>query len=163
GDGALGVAVMERLARELDDASIWNALGDLQAQAEEDRDAARSYSRARRRSSDDTAAWLGESLIAVRRGDLRGARRAIDAAAERAESHGPEIRARLAVARGRLEFESGDFDSVVRLANEALALDARSAAPHLLLANVAIERGESPIEHFRRAVAGHSPAPEALG
>jgi len=163
GDGALGVAVMERLARELDDASIWNALGDLQAQAEEDRDAARSYSRARRRGSDDTAAWLGESLIAVRRGDLRGARRAIDAAAERAESHGPEIRARLAVARGRLEFESGDFDSVVRLANEALALDARSAAPHLLLANVAIERGESPIEHFRRAVAGHSPAPEALG
>jgi Flp pilus assembly protein TadD len=163
GDGALGATVMAPLARTHDDARLWAALGHLQAQAESDRDASRSYDRALRRARNDPEVRLGESLIAVRRGDLGGARRAIEAAEERAGTPSPELRARLAVARGRLEFENGDFDDVVRLANEAITLDARNASAHLLLANVAIERGDSPVEHLRRAVAGNAPPPEALG
>jgi len=51
----------------------------------------------------------------------------------------------------------------VRLANEALEHDPEEASAHLLLANVAIERSEDPIESLRHAVEGHAPPPEALG
>src|SRR5690606_3669735 len=78
-------------------------------------------------------------------------------------AHGPLFQARIAVARGRLDFENGDFEGAVRRANEALALDGQLAAAHLLLANVAIERGQSPLEHLRKAAAGRAPSPEALG
>src|SRR5690606_5953417 len=110
-------------------------------------------------------ALLGQSLIEIRRGDLSGARRAIAAAQREAEERGleRELSAWLVVARGRLEFELGDFDGTVRSANQALEIDAELAAAHLLLANVAIERGESGIEELRRAVEGHTPPPEALG
>ncbi|MCZ7686109.1 MAG: hypothetical protein M5U28_48075 [Sandaracinaceae bacterium] len=165
GDGALGVAVLEPLARRLDDAEVWIALGHLQAQAEQDRDAARSFARALRRERAHPEALLGESIVAVRRGDLGGARRAIATAAEQGERRGlgAAFRARLAVARGRVEFENGAFDEVVRLANEALGHDAQNASAHLLLANVAIERGTSPVDHLGSAARGHAPPPEALG
>lgn len=163
GDGALGVTVLEPLAQRYDDALVWLELGYLQAQAEDDRGAARSFARALGRLPEAAEAHLGESLVAVRRGDLVGASRAVDRAAEQGASLGDDFRARLAIARARIEFERGKFDAVVRLANEALALDARSAAAHVLLANVAVERDANPIEHLRRAVEGDAPPPEALG
>ncbi|HEY8426833.1 MAG TPA: tetratricopeptide repeat protein, partial [Sandaracinaceae bacterium] len=165
GDGALGVAVLEPLARQYDDAEVWIALGYLYAQAELDRDAGRAFARALRRDRDSPEALLGESLVAVRRGDLGGARRSIATAAEqgRARGLGSDFLARLAVARARLEFENGDFRAAAELANEALRHDERNASAHLLLANIAIERAESPVEHLRRAVQGDAPPPEALG
>src|SRR5690606_8682562 len=86
GDGALGAAEMAPLARTHNDGRVWAALGHLQAQAEADRDASRSYDRALRRARHDPDVRLGESLIAVRRGDLGSARRAIDDAQEHAGS-----------------------------------------------------------------------------
>lgn len=158
--------VLEPLARSLDDAEVWIALGRLQLQAEQDSDAGRSFARALRRDRGNPEALLGEAFVAVGgRGDLRGARRAIASATEQGERRalGADFRARLLVARGRVEFENGAFDEAVRLANEALGHDAQNASAHLLLANVAIERGASAVEHLRSATRGRAPPPEALG
>ncbi len=165
GDGALGAAVLEPLARRHDDAELWVALGHLQAQAEQDRDAGRSFGRALRRDRNHPEALLGQSLVDVRRGSLSSARRAVQSAEThgRRRALGSGFAARLAVARARLEFENGGFDAAVRLAQEALGHDATNGAAHLVLANVASERDESPVEHLRRAVAGQPPPPEALG
>lgn len=163
GDGALGVNALERSARRVDDPEVWSALGQLQVQAEDDRAAARTLRRARRRGRHAPVADLASSVIDLRRGSLGDARRAIADAAEHGAALGPQFQASLTVARGRLAFENGDFDAAVRMANDALGLDARNAAAHLLLANVAIERNQSPVEHLRRAAAGRAPAPEAVG
>lgn len=165
GDGAAALTVVEPLAARHDDAELWTSLGMLQAQAELDRDAGRSFGRALRRDRDYPEASLGQAMIDLRRGDLGGARRAVDHAEAqgRRRALGPRFAARLAVARGRLHFEGGSFDAAVRLAQEALGHDPESGPAHLLLANVAIERGESPVDSLRLAVAAQAPPPEALG
>ncbi|HJL14434.1 MAG TPA: tetratricopeptide repeat protein, partial [Sandaracinaceae bacterium LLY-WYZ-13_1] len=166
GDGASAVEAMQALAEEHeDDAALWTALGALQAQAEQDRDAGRSFERAQRLDRGHPQAHLGQSLIEIRRGDLGGARRAIATAEREAEERGlsEALAPWLAVAQGRLEFEMGDFDETVELANRAIEADPQFAAAHLLLANVAIERGDDGIEHLRHAAEGHTTPPEALG
>jgi tetratricopeptide (TPR) repeat protein len=165
GDGAAGVAAVEPLAARHDDVDVWAALGQLQAQAERDADAARSFARALRRDREHPEALLGQSLVDLRRGDLRAARRAVDTAEAqgRRRALGATFHARVLVARARLEFENGAFDAAVRLANEALAQDATNGGAHLVLANVAGERGESTVPHLQRAMAAQAPPPEALG
>ncbi len=165
GDGAASASTLEPLAREHRDAELFTALGALYAQAEEDRDASRAFAQALSRDRNQPEALLGQSLIDIRRGDLSSARRAIATAEREAESRGlaEALAPALAVARGRLEFEHGDFDETVEAANAALAADARFGPAHLLLANVAIERGNAPLEALRAAVTGVMPPPEALG
>lgn len=165
GEGARGASVLGPIAARVNDADVWTSLGHLQAQAELDREAGRSYARALAADRNAPEALLGQSLVDVRRGDLGGARRAVSTAvAEGTRRHlGSAFLARLKVAQARLAFEGGRFDEVVSLATEALRLDPNIASAHLMLANVAIERSESPVEHLRRAVAGQAPPPEALG
>ncbi|MEC7518560.1 MAG: tetratricopeptide repeat protein [Myxococcota bacterium] len=165
GDGASSASTLEPLARTHRDAELYVALGALHAQAEADREASRAFAQALQRDRDNPEALLGQSLIDVRRGDLSGARRAIATAEREARERGlsEALAPALAVARGRLEFENGDFDETVEAANEAIAADERFGPAHLLLANVAIERGDDGIEHLRAAVGGVMPPPEALG
>jgi tetratricopeptide (TPR) repeat protein len=157
--------VLAPLVAENRDASLWTSLGLLQTQAEEDREASESFAHALRLDHDNPDALLGQSLIYIRRGDLGGARRAIDTAAEegRRRALGAAFDARLLVARARLAFENGSFDEVVRLSNQALARSANDGSAQLMLANVAIEHRDNPIEHLRAAAAGVAPPPEALG
>jgi tetratricopeptide (TPR) repeat protein len=165
GEGALGVRVIAVTAARVDDAEVWTSLGHLLAQAENDREATRAYARALARDRNHPEALLGQSLVDVRRGDLGGARRAVATALQEGTRRhlGSAFLARLKVAQARLAFEGGRFDEVVELANEAVRLDPNIAAAHLLLANVAVERGDSPNEHLQRAVAAQAPPPEALG
>lgn len=165
GAGEEGAALMRPLSAAHEDAVIWASLGHLYAQAERDRDAERAYDHSLQIDRDHIDALLGRALVQTRRGDLRGARSGIDRATELAGQQGraQEIAARVSVARGRLEFEDGDYDATVRLANEAIAADEHLAAAHLLIATIAIERGSDPVEPLRRAAAGYAPPPEALG
>ncbi len=166
GDGALGAEVMAPLARRYRrDPIVLTELGWLQAQAEDDRDAGRSFARALRRDHGSPEALLGQSLILVRRGALRAAHRLVARADREIQRRGPTpaLQAQLAVARGRLEFEGSHFDDVVRLANEAVALDEDNATAHLLLANVAIERDESPIRLAAPRYGGARTAARSLG
>ena len=166
GEGELGIATVEALARENEsDPQLWTALGALQAQAERDRDADRSFERALRIDPNRPQALLGQSLIQIRTGSLAAARRSIATAEREAERReltdqlGPWIE----VANGRYAFEMGSFEEVVRRANAAIAVDPNFATAHLLIANVAIERNDDPLVELRRAVGGFAPAPEALG
>lgn len=165
GAGAAGVDAVARLAEAHDHAELWTALGALQAQAEQDRDAARSFARAQRRDRRHPRALLGESLLEIRDGDLRGARRAIATAEREARRRGrtERLTPAIAVAKGRLELELGDFGEAIRLAERALERDDAYGPAHLLLASVAIARGDDGVEHLRRAVEGHTTPPEALG
>lgn len=165
GAGAEGVDVVRPLSRRHADAIVWTSLGHLYAQAERDREADRAYVHALDLDEDSVDALLGRSLVQTRRGNLTAARRAIDrvvAIAGRAD-RAAAVAARVAVARGRLEFEDGDYAAAVNLGNEAVRVDEHLASAHLLLGTVAIERGSDALEHLRRAAAGHAPPPEALG
>lgn len=167
GDGQAGIETLLALTRRFaTDAAIWSALGELQAQAESDRDAARSFDRALRIDESRIDTLLARSLVEVRRGDLSNARRSVQTAEQSLGDDGasPRLLARAKVSRARIEFETGDWGTVGRLAREAIELDERAAGAHLLLAIMAIEgRGDGdPIPHLRRAVEGDAPPPEAL-
>ncbi len=165
GAGEEAVETLSELAEDTEDAALWVALGWAQTQAERDRDATRSFTRALRIDEDEPEAHLGMALLQTRAGALSRVARSIGAAerAMRQRGLGPRFEARILAARGRLRFELGDFGDATANAREALSKDAECAEAHLLLANIAIERGDDPIPHLRSAVAGHAPLPEALG
>ncbi len=163
--GAAGVAAAESLARGGRDASLHVLLGRLQAQAEQDADAASSFAQALRFDERDPEAHVGRALLAMRAGDLGGAGRGLERALELASEVGasPELRARLEAARGRLRFESGSFADARERASAALALDPRCAEAQLLLASVTIEQGGDALPALRAAATGAAPPAEAIG
>ncbi len=168
GEGEAGIEALTALTRQHgDDAALWTALGQLQVQAESDRDARRSLERALRLDPGRPEALLTLSLVEMRDGGLGRARDMVTTAVSQAEQRGestPALQAWAAVARGRVAFEAGDWAAVTRLANEAIELDANASGAHMLLAIMAIEGhgGTEPVEELRRAVDGDAPAPEAV-
>ncbi|MFK7984738.1 MAG: tetratricopeptide repeat protein [Sandaracinaceae bacterium] len=165
GDGRTALTVMQPLAREHNDPAVWTALGDLQAQAEQDTDAGRSYDRALRAERGFPRALLGRSLVQIRRGSLRSARSAIVEATQQAARRGleAELAPAIAVASGRVSFEEGSLETATTRANEAIQADEAYGPAHLLLANVAMEQSLSPAEALQASVAGHETPPEAVG
>ncbi len=161
----LGASALEDARAATDasptDATIWALRGALEAQAEDFDAAEQSITRALRLSSSSLEALLVKVALAIEGGDLRGASRTLDRA-ERA-SGGPVLRARTRALRGRLRFEAGDGAGARRLAEEALALDARCGGAHLLLADLAIGSHEDPIPFLRAAIEGTGTPPEAMG
>ncbi|MDQ3036836.1 MAG: tetratricopeptide repeat protein, partial [Myxococcota bacterium] len=158
-------AVEQLLTRHPRDGALLASLGHLLAQAEEDRDARATFTRALRADDDSYEALLGRAGVEIRRGDLGGAARSIDGAERAARQRGASSAffARVSVARARLRFEVGDFDEARRLAEAAIAADPKCAEAHVVLANIAIERNGDPVPHFRAAIAGTRVPPEALG
>lgn len=166
GKGAEAIGTLERLAdANEDDAALWVALGNAQMQAEKDREATRSFQRALRIDDDDVEAHLGLALLQTRAGALHRVTRSIGAAERTIQRRnlGPRYEARVFAARGRLNFELGDFSDATENAEKAIEKDSKCSEAHLLLANIAIEQGDDPIPHLRAAVAGRAPLPEALG
>lgn len=164
GAGNAAVEALQQAANQIDTAAIWSALGRALLQAERDDEANRAFRRALRLDPSDVEAHLGTALYYTRLGSLGRADRSIDAAERAARgSSNREIEARILVARGRIRFENGDFGDAKRLARQAIQKDARTSDAHLLLANVALEEGEDPIPHLRRAAEGKAPLPEVLG
>ncbi|MAQ13917.1 MAG: hypothetical protein CMN30_03870 [Sandaracinus sp.] len=158
-------ALRRFVGRRTRDASLLNAYGWAQAQAEDYRDAKRSFERALRADDGLLEAHLGMALVEPRLGDLRGASQSVGAAERivRARSLGPRAEARVAVARGRVRFEYGSFGDAREHADEAVEKDPESAEGHFLLAMIADATGDDPEPHLRRAAAGRMPAPEVLG
>ncbi|UJR86510.1 tetratricopeptide repeat protein [Sandaracinus amylolyticus] len=164
GHGA--IASIEPLVEEnRRDGPLLAALAHLHAQAEDDREARDLYTRAVRADDDNYEALLGRAGVEMRRGDLGGSARSIDRAERAGRQRGASTSffARVSVARARLRYEVGDLDEARRLAQQAISADPRCSEAHLLLANVAIERNEDPIPHFRASIAGTRVMPEAVG
>src|SRR5690606_24624384 len=118
GLGASAIESVEQLlSQHARDASLLSSLGHLMSQAEADRDAQRTFTRALRADSGSYEALLGRAGVETRRGELGAAGRSIDLAERRAQERGASSAffARVAVARARLRFEVGDFDEARRL------------------------------------------------
>jgi tetratricopeptide (TPR) repeat protein len=166
GLGAAAVeAATQRTTASPRDALLWAYLAALEVQAEEFGDADTSCSRALRLDADQPEALLVRALLDVEDGDLGGAARAVDRAERSATSRGlpPSFAARIAAVRGRLRFEAGDEAGAQRLAQQAVTLDARSGAAHLLLADVAVSAHGDPVPELTLAVEGTGAPPEAVG
>ena len=169
GDGALGIAVVEALARAHDDVDLWTALGDLQHQASQLSNARQSYDRALQLERTNSRALLERALLDVVGDRLDEAPQEIDLAERTARETNQfdTIAALLAVTRGYVALNGaqptlvnglyGEYDEVLldeaaRQARLALESDAEFARAHLLLARVAVSRDESDnAERYYRA------------
>ncbi len=114
---------------------------------------------------------LALAKLRTRDGDLKEATAHIDAAeADLARSdtatHDARtlafLKADVAVARGRLAFERGQFRDAARHAETALALSRDHGGAHFLFANIGIQRGKSPLSELRAAIRGKAPPAEAI-
>jgi tetratricopeptide (TPR) repeat protein len=165
GLGRAAIEEVERASARSRDAAIWIALARLQIQAERDRDARRTLTRARRYDRrSPTIALLGIVLDA-HDGRLRGVDEDAADAETEATSRGitNAFRALISAVRARAAFESSDVDEARQLAEAAVALDPLCAEAHLVLADVATVGSHDPIPELRLAAAGTYPMPEALG
>jgi len=153
------------MAEGASDPTLWVALGAAQRQAEQDDAARRSFQHALTLDREQPEAHLGLAYLFVRKVRFSQAIAAINAATRFGEARGlgPAFRARVLAVRGRLVFEQGRFQTAEERAREAVELDPQCAEAHLVLANIAEEDREDPVPHFRAAVQGRSPPPEALG
>ncbi|MBO6940143.1 MAG: tetratricopeptide repeat protein [Deltaproteobacteria bacterium] len=166
GGGRAAVRALQPLTRgRVRDADLLAAYGWAQAQAEDYRDAKRTFARALRVDEASIEAHLGMALVETRLGDLRGAAQAVGEAERivRSEELGDRYEARVAVARGRVRFEYGSFSEAKEHAEQAVEKDARSAEAHFLLAMIADATGGDPEPHLRRASEGRMPPPEVFG
>ncbi len=158
-------ALRSLVGRRSRDADLLAAYGWAQAQAEDYRDAKRTFERALNADEDAIEAHLGMALVETRLGDLRGAAQAVGEAERivRTEELGDRYEARVAVARGRVRFEYGSFSDAKEHAEEAVQKDERSAEAHFLLAMIADATGGDPEPHLQRAAEGRMPPPEVFG
>ena len=142
------------------DPLLWTSLGQLQYQAEEFGRAARSFGKAAAFDSSNPEPIARRILAQLRLGLVKPAERSMKLAekVERQNRPRSRVRALLRVARGRLAFENDQIAMARRLAQRALSNDPRCAEAHLLLADIAENRNDSPHEHLRRA-AGCPDAP----
>lgn len=165
GAGNEAVEAVQGLARSSEDTVLWTCLGQVLAQAERNQEAERAFQRALRLDGQQPDALLGLATVQIRLGALGRVPSTIGAAERAGQSRGmgAAFEARLLAVRGALRFEYGSFDDAAALARQALEKDESSPPAHLLLAVIAIERGEDPREELRRAVAGQAPAAEAIG
>ena len=147
------------------DATLYAMLGLLHSQAEDDRDARDAFTRALRAVVDQHEALLGRAGVEIRRGDLSGAARSIDAAERAGQQRGASasFTARVTVARARLQFEASRFTDARRLAEQAIATDPKCAEAHLVLAILAEEGDGDPVAPLRSAIAGTFVPAEAVG
>jgi tetratricopeptide (TPR) repeat protein len=165
GGGAKAASGITNVPSSQRDAELWTALGRALVQAEEDRQAERAFRVALRKDEQQVEAYLGLALIDLRKGALSQAARQLGRAerAARRTDAGDVVEARIRAARARFEFENGNFGRAEELAREAIEIDEDNAEAHLVLANIAAERGNDPVPEFRRAASGRTPPPEALG
>ncbi len=166
GRGREAVQALRRLiGRRSRDADLLAAYGWAQAQAEDYRDAKRTFARALRADEDEIEAHLGMALVETRLGDLRGASQSVGEAERivRTKELGDRYVSRVAVARGRVRFEYGSFSDAKEHAEEAVEKDEKNAAGHFLLAMIADATGGDPEPHLRRAAEGRMPPPEVFG
>ncbi len=167
GAGASGVSAVRALSRQHEDAIVWTALGDLYAQAEQDRSAGRAYEHALQLEAEFVEALIGQTFLQIRAGQFSRAERTLVRAEAAAQAAGTsaEAQPRIDSARGWLDFEAGSdrYDAAVTRANAAIEADEHLSSAHLLLGTIAIERGQDPIPELRRAAAARAPSPEALG
>lgn len=165
GLGRTAIDETERAANRIRDAGIWIALARLQIQAEDDRDARRTLTRARRYDRDHPVIDLLSAILDAHSGARASAGRSVEDAEREATRRGatPSLLAFARAVRGRTRFEASDMDEARRLGEEAVALDPLCAEAHLLLADVATVGSSDPIPSLRSAAAGTYPMPEALG
>ena len=166
GEGAQAVEALERLiGRGSRDVELLTLLGRAQAQAEDFRDAQRTFERVIRVDRYAFDAHIGLALTQTMRGELRSATRTADQAARIVERNhlGPVAQARVDVARGRVRLDYGNLQEAETLARSAIEKDARSAEAHLLLALIADYQGEATEPHLRRAMEARAPMPEVFG
>jgi len=166
GRGREAVRALRRLVgRRSRDADLLAAYGWAQAQAEDYRDAKRTFRRALRLDEDEIEAHLGMALVETRLGDLRGASQAVGEAERIVSSKelGDRYASRVAVARGRIRFEYGAFSDAKEHAETAVGKDPKNAAAHFLLAMIADASGVEVEPHLRRAAEGRMPPPEVFG
>jgi Tfp pilus assembly protein PilF len=165
GDGELALAALRGMVRSSESASLYVALGRAAYQAERDREAGDAFTRALEIERGSPWALLGIAEVRLREGSIPRAESNLEAARRNGERRnlGARFASRVKSLEGRIFFEQGNFSRAKERARQAIELDARNADAHLLLANVAMEEGEDPIPHFRAAIAGQAPQPEALG
>jgi tetratricopeptide (TPR) repeat protein len=165
GLGASGVpAVREALERLGRDPLLNASMGELQLQAEEEREAESSFGRALNQDRDLPEALLGRAMLEIGRSRLGPATRLLDRGDRAARERGrpASMLARLQVARGWVSFDRLHLDEAQQLAERALQLDPRCGDAHWLLANIALERRNDPTPHLRAASLGTRTPPEAL-
>lgn len=158
-------ALRRLIGRRSRDADLLAAYGWAQAQAEDYRDAKRTFRRAIRADEDEIEAHLGMALVETRLGDLRGASQSVGEAERivRTKELGDRYASRVAVARGRVRFEYGSFSDAKEHAEAAVEKDEKNAAAHFLLAMIADATTGDPEPHLRRAAEGRMPPPEVFG
>jgi tetratricopeptide (TPR) repeat protein len=165
GDGELALSALRGMVRSNESASLYVALGRAAYQAERDREAGDAFTRALEIERGSPWALLGIAEVRLREGSVPRAESNLDAARRNGERRalGPRFMSRVKSLEGRIAFEQGNFGRATERARQAIELDARNADAHLVLANVAMEQGDDPVPHFRAAIAGQAPQPEALG
>lgn len=166
GDGALALEEVRSFVEAHGTAADWVSLGRLLVQAEHDPDAAEAFDQALALEGRDADAHLGLAGIRARLAEFVEAREHLDAARRLVEADllaEPALVARLHATEALVAFELGEHARAEREARRARALDDRSSEAALLLARLALVRGDDPEPHLRDAIRGRAPAPMALG
>lgn len=166
GDGAMATERVRAFVEQHAGVREWVALGRLYEQAERDDEAREAFQSALALSPRDPRAHIGLAGVAVRAASIGDAQEHLDTARDalvETPDDDPRLPARLHVIEGMIALERGRTAEAQREARRARVIDPRSAEAALLLARVAIHRGDDPEPHLREAVEGLAPAPMALG
>lgn len=166
GMGERAIAEARRAAaRAPRDGEMWNALGRLQLQAGRPRDAVVSFERALEIDPQDPEALTGRALVNIISGAEEPALNSIEAAdlAIRGRTVSDDLRARMMVVRARIALSAGNKGGALRMARQALRIDARNGDAPLVLADLLVSNRRPPEEPLRAGIDSLPPMPEIWG